>query len=346
MSEGEMENDILESEVQDTSVTEVPENVQPIEIEEKEQPAKSFEEALERNIKDRDVKTEAVTTESPEDLAAKEAATIKREVKSNLPPSWSKNLATKWDVLPEEVKAEIARREEEVTRGFSRDGEDKKMAREFKDMFSEYEKQGINFPRGYKETVKDLLGAAKVLNFGSPQEKLDFMDRTAKSVGLDLRVALDVNNNNQQAQENNLPNSEVYALKQQLAHLEGAVKQQFEIQDQMHTKEASEIINTFASDPAHKYYHQVAPQMGQLIQMGLAGSLEDAYEKAISLDQELNSMRIEEARRDAIAKFRERTSSQTNAAKMAAVSLTGTAPTISARKASSFEEALSRNLGV
>lgn len=326
--------------------------------EEKPEPkAKSFEEALERKIKDKDrhaqnkeEKAEEIK-ESPDDIAAKEAAKLDRKIAkaNNLPPSWSKNLAEKWATLPDEVKLEIAKREEEVTRGFTRDGEDKKMAREFKDVFSEYEKQGIVFPRGYKDTVKELLGAAKVLNYGSPQEKLNYIDATARSVGIDLRSALGIGQSNPEvAQQNNLPNPELYALQQRQAQLEAEIRRQNELQDQMQSKEASEIINKFASDPAHKYYHQVAPQMGRLIQSGFASSLEDAYEKAINLDPDLSSMRIEEARLEAIAKFREKTTSQTNAAKKAAVSITGAAPTGSLRGSQglSFEQALARNLGI
>lgn len=323
----------------------------------KEPAAKNFSDALERKIYDRDRYQEkkqeqaeskdVPSAESFEEKAAKEAARVERKTKG-IPPSWSKNVADKWDSLPEDIRAEIAKREEEVTRGFTRDGEDKKLAREFKEVFNEYEKQGINFPRGYKDTVKELLNAAKVLNYGSPQEKLAYIDATARSVGLDLRSSLGVaNNDSTVAQQNNLQNPEIHALHQKIAQLEGTLTKQMQLQDQMQTKEATEIIQKFASDPAHKYYHQVAPQMGQLIQNGFASSLEDAYEKAINLDPDLHSMRLEEARQEAIAKFREKLNSQTEAAKKAAVSITGEAPigTPGAR-AASFEEDLARKLGV
>lgn len=160
--------------------------------------------------------------------------------------------------------------------------------------------------------VRDLLGMAATMRRGTPEQKRHILLSTARQFGVDLSGADDPGSQPDpmiQALQN-----EIYGLKNQFQ-----TREQQAIEQQRQTLQSE--IDRFKADKPH--FEQVRGVMGELIQIGRATDLQDAYDKAIRLDDGLFSQLQADAKRREAEQQTSAQRERASRAKAAGVSVSG-----------------------
>lgn len=219
----------------------------------------------------------------------------------------------KWAVLPDEVRAEIARREDEIHKKFTQHDEERKLGKDLKEIISPYMPLIASQGGSPVTAVASLLNTAYQLNTGSPQQKLQLFQQLAQQYGIDT-TALN--------QQQDYQDPYILQLQSKIAELEQRTQPQFlqkQLQDQMESARIQSEVQAFASDPANVHYAKVAPVMSALVTSGRAKTLKEAYEAACWADPEVRSTLEAEK----IKQLEEKRKQELEAKKKAAVSVSG-----------------------
>ena len=128
-----------------------------------------------------------------------------------------------------------------------------------------FQSQGID----PMQQVSGLMRAHVALATGTPEQKQQFFQHLAKEYGVDLDT------------EPPYVDPQVAGLQKQLSDLQSRLngREQHEANEARSKLQAE--IDSFASDPAHQYFDEVANDMAGLLRSGAAKDLKDAYDKAI-----------------------------------------------------------------
>ena len=128
-----------------------------------------------------------------------------------------------------------------------------------------FQSQGID----PMQQVSGLMRAHVALATGTPEQKQQFFQHLAKEYGVDLDT------------EAPYVDPQVAGLQKQLSDLQSRLngREQHEANEARSKLQAE--IDSFASDPAHQYFDEVANDMAGLLRSGAAKDLKDAYDKAI-----------------------------------------------------------------
>jgi len=222
------------------------------------------------------------------------------------PPGWSVASKSAWNDLPEAVRADIAKREREVSDGFkqySGMGDIKPYAEHFAS-------QGGSL----KQALDSYMGFERVLgqNFAGGIELL------CRQYNVDPRSLAQhmMGQGGQPVQQD--PNAA------RIAQLEQMFANQQRMAAEQEQAGAQQTIEQFASDPKHLFFENVKVTMGHLIQTGQAAGLEDAYDKAIWMHPEIRPQLLKQQQAEAasVSQSQQRQAAATQA-RQSAKSLTG-----------------------
>ncbi len=224
---------------------------------------------------DTQVKEEAAKpeeeTEKPEEGAEKPEEESKESVES-APRTWRKEAAEAFAALPAIVKAEVLKREEDIHKGIGQYKEDAAYTQAIKGMVQPYAEVFRQAGVDPMAQVQNLLGAHITLSTKGPEERLQAFAQLASEYGVDLEELLDVGVNTP---------PEVLSLRQELQTLKSTLSNVTQTQLSARQAESIASVETFAKDPAHPYFDEVANDIAVLIERGVAGTLAEAYEKAV-----------------------------------------------------------------
>ncbi len=185
------------------------------------------------------------------------------------PKTWRPEAAAKFATLPPEVQQEVLKREEDIFKGLESYKADASIGKALKGIVQPYmqifQAQGVD----PMQQVSGLMRAHVALATGTPEQKQQFFQHLAKEYGVDLGA------------EAPYIDPQVAGLQKQLADLQSRLngREQQEAAEARNKLQAE--IDTFASDPAHQYFDEVANDIAGLLRSGAAKDLKDAYEKAI-----------------------------------------------------------------
>lgn len=256
---------------------------------------------------------DAKEEETPPEEAAEPQPAEPEAPKHNPFSAWKKEAQEKLSALPPDVQGMIAERETQFHRGIEQYKEEAFFARSMKKAIAPHAEYLAQIGMSPELALSHLVGAEKKLRIGSPEEKANMFHQLARDYEVDL---------GQIAQMPFDPN--MHRLQQQVQWLQSQIGNTQASQQSAEDERILSRIDEFAQ--SHEHFGEVHTQMADLIDKGLAGDLDDAYEKAIRLNdavfekhqaQQLETKRRQEAlKADQAAK----------AAKAAAVSVKG-APT-------------------
>lgn len=228
------------------------------------------------DIVDREDEEAEETTEELEEVneEALEPVEEVKEPEIEPPPvSLSSPMKEKWATLPEDVRAEIKKREDDMHKAMTRHDGDLAVGRKIKEIAAPYEAI-IRAEGGTVEgAFKDYMNTAYVLRTGSPQQKAQVIMQAMQQFNVDITPYLE-------GQQNNLT-----ALQQEIEYLRrnqvdpNAIKAQ--LQEQMESDRIQAQIEAFAANPDNKHFGEVWHIMEALLKRGQAQGLQDAYEAAI-----------------------------------------------------------------
>ena len=191
------------------------------------------------------------------------------------PASWKKDYHDAWQTADDRLKEYAWQREEQMKAGVQPLMEKARLADQFQEVLNPYMDtiRGLNIEP--TQAVKALMEADHALRFSDPQQKQQLFMRLAQQYGVTLGGELQ-----QQPFDPNIS-----ALQQELNRVRGEVMSWKEQQEQVQNQSLLGEINSFAMKAEH--FEEARPTMISLLQSGVAATLEEAYEKAIRLDDNL-----------------------------------------------------------
>lgn len=238
------------------------------------------------------------------------------------PATWSAAGKAAWATLPDGVRREVVKREQDFARGIQQYAEKAKGFDTFMEVSRPYEAMLRSEGSDPAGALKSFLHQAYVLRTASPQQKGELIMQVAQKFGADLSQFM---GQPAQQQEGQQDLSHVQQMVQQLVapHLQRI--QQWETeqqtaqqrQEQHMEQEITSQIEAFQTatnedgTPKHLYFENVRPLMSAYFANGQAQSLEQAYEMAcwahpevraaLQADQQrtADAKRLEEAKRKA-----------------------------------------------
>lgn len=269
-----------------------------------------------RDDKGRFAKKEEATTTAKTEEAETQLDPVKPSIVA--PVSWKPDAKAKWEKLPEDIKAEINKREKEVELGFTKLDEERNFGKALKEVITPY-MSIINAEGGTPVTaIQSLLNTAYYLrSTATPQEKGKMIINLAKQFNADITQT---QNNTTPVQ----PDQIIAQTQQEIAALREEIKQQpIVFRQQQETTHLQSIIDAFAADPKNVHYPKLKPVMASLLQTGQAKNLQEAYEKASWADPEIRSSIMAEQAKEIESKRIANIKAKTGAARKVAVSIKG-----------------------
>jgi hypothetical protein len=248
----------------------------------------------------------------PDEVSAAEEPVWKRP-----PSSWKRDYHEVWQTADPRLQEYAYKREEEMRAGIEPLRSKAQFADQINEAIQPYMSTihglGIDAPRA----IKALMEADHALRFSPPEQKRAYFANLAKQYGIDLADAAT-------ASQGGPVDPNYYALQNELNSVRGEIMSFKQQQEQAENQALLGEINNFATKAEH--FEEVRPTMIQLLQSGVAGTLEDAYEKALRLNDELFQRAQQRSQAEAEAAKRESANRAAKAAKAAAVSVKSSTP--------------------
>ena len=233
------------------------------------------------------------------------------------PSSWKRDYHEVWQTADPRLQEYAYKREEEMRAGI----EPLRSKAQFADQMNEAMEPYMNTIRGQNldapSAVKALMEADHNLRYSSQEQKMAHFANLARAYGVDL--------NGVSSQSQNAPiDQNYYAVKNELNNVRGEIANFKQQQEQAENQSMLGEINSFANKA--EYFEEARPVMIQLLQSGVAGTLEEAYEKAIRLNDDIFSQTQQRSQADAAAQKSSSANRAAKAAKAAAVSVKSSTP--------------------
>ena len=229
------------------------------------------------------------------------------------PASWKKDYHEAWTTADPKLKEYAWKREEEMRAGVQPLLTKAQYADQMQQAIEPYMNNirglGIEAP----QAVKALMEADNVLRHGSPQQKQAYFAQLAQQYGINMG---DV-----QVQPTD-PN--FYAIQNELAQVRGEVLNWKQQQENAQNQALLQEIDQFQAKA--EYFEEARPTMIQLLNSGVAQDLDDAYQKAIRLDNDLFMKHQQASQGAADAAKRDASNRAAKAARAAAVSVKSSTP--------------------
>jgi hypothetical protein len=238
-------------------------------------------------------KVEETTAEATDEEKVDEEA--KKETTVKAPQSWSPAMREKFAELPEEVRAEILKRESDVGKLAREGAQARQVAETFVSAIKPYEdvinEAGVSPVQAIQETFE----MAKVLRKGSPRQKAEVLAQLTELYDIDVGELDTVLAERLSAPK---PSKTERALLEKLNALEQKLTPSAAPVVQNQATDINKQVEEFAKDPKHEFFNDVAADMQTLLQMGKATDLQDAYDKAIRMNDEVQKVLTERKAKD------------------------------------------------
>ena len=233
------------------------------------------------------------------------------------PQSWKKEYHDAWLKADPRLQEYAYQREEQMRAGI----EPIRAKAEFADRMNEAIEPYMDTIRGLgidaPAAVKALMEADRILRSSPPQDRLNYFHSLARSYGIDLSSP-----GSPAPQASVDPN--FVALQNELIKIRGEVTGWKQAQEEAANAALLNEVSQFAAKAQH--FEEARPTMIQLLQSGVATSLQDAYDKALRLDEGLWQRQLEAQQARSAADRKASADKAAKAARAAAVSVRSSTP--------------------
>ena len=294
------------------------------EVEKLEQSTKEAEKPRESDGKfaKKGVVQEKSTDESPKDEQSEDKTVAKDEKTEDKPAekparnpfsAWKKEAQEKLSGLPPEVQELIIEREGQFHKGIEKYKAEAHVARSIEKAIAPHKDYMLQLGVTPEIAFANLLQTERTLRTGSPEQKAELFRQLANDYQIDV------------SQVAEMPfDPKMHQLQSELAHLRNQMGVTQASQQSAEVGKIEQSIEQFAQ--SHEYFEDVKLHMADLLDKGFATTLDDAYTKAIRLNDDVfgkyQTKQFEESKREEALKADQ----AAKAAKAAAVSVRG-APT-------------------
>jgi hypothetical protein len=219
------------------------------------------------------------------------------------PKSWKPEKRAKWESLDPEIAEYINQREEESNRGVE---PLKKVWNAIQPYMPLIQESGLS----PEFVVNDFFRTAQALKTGDPQTKFNVWMNIGKAYGVPVQQ---LTNPGEQPQVD----PQIAQVLNELNQVKGTVSTFQQQQQEAAMAQANNILAEFAR--THPHFEAVREQMGMLWNMGVT-DLEQAYQKALRLNDDLWTQQQAQQREQEEKSRREQADKAAKAARASAVS--------------------------
>lgn len=272
-------------------------------------------ELLSQQYDDAQQQVEATPAETVQEAPVTEES-VEPPVWERPPASWKKDYHEVWQTADPKLKEYAWQREEEMKRGVEPLLTKAQFADQIQQAIEPYQNNlktlGIEPP----QAIQALMNADNVLRHGTPQQKAQMFATLSQQYGVNLS---EIGTLQQQPVDPTVSmlQNELYSVKNEVMTWK---QQQEAAQNQALLSE----IESFSQKA--EFFEDARPTMIQLLNTGMAQNLEDAYNKALRLDESLFGKIQQSQQAQAEAAKREAANKAAKAAKAAAVSVRSSTP--------------------
>lgn len=232
------------------------------------------------------------------------------------PTTWTPAVAAKWATVDPEVRAEIAKRENDMFSGLEQYRAGATFAREVQSFLKPVEPLLAQHGVEPQRFLGNLVQGHMMLSDTSVPlaQRQELAANLLKSYGITLPTAAE----GQPAGDAPYVDPEVVALRQRLDAVESSRQAEVNRAAMADRQQRAEAIKAFAEDPAHPHFHDVIDDMTILIRgSGGTMSLKDAYEKAVHANPLTRAKEVAKAEAAAVEKAQKEAQERATAARKA-----------------------------
>jgi hypothetical protein len=243
---------------------------------------------------DSDDKPVSESTDEPGDEEPPEAPEEGQDY-SKPPVSWKPAIREHWAKLPNDVKAEVMRREGEIQRGLQQASGHRKIADEYLRTVQPF--QGLMQSMGAtpSEAISTVMSTMAQLATGTVSQKAEVIAQAVQDYGVDI-VALDTILSGQQLPED--PNAPL------LQQFDEKLQPMYDFMNQMQGVQQTEDANIgqkaasdlmeFAADEKNEFFEDVRTVMADYLEVAANNqrlmTLKEAYDRACQDDPEIRKV--------------------------------------------------------
>lgn len=188
--------------------------------------------------------------------------------------SWKADAAKVMEKLPEEAQKYIIERQDQFHKGIEQYKEAANYAKTIDRAISPYKEYMSNLGVTPDVAFTNLLKTEHTLRMGSYQEKAEMLQKLAHDYRIDMNSLASVPYD---------PN--MHNLKAQLEYTQSQLQASQNFRQSQEDVQIQSNIDEFAQ--SHEYFTDVQATMADLLERGFANDLDDAYAKAIRLDDDV-----------------------------------------------------------
>jgi len=248
---------------------------------------------------------------------------VEEPVWSKPPASWKKEYHDVWAKADPKLREYAWQREEQMKKGV----EPLLTKAQFADAMNQALEPYMQTIRGLglrpEQAVAALAQADFTLRNAPPDQRVQYFYNLANQYGINLGQLAQGQGNMPAAAPQSI-DPVVYQLQNELNNVRGEVMGWKQQQEMVQNQQLLNEINSFSSKAEH--FEEARPTMIQLLQSGVAETLEDAYEKAIRLDSALFEKVQAAQQAEIAAKQAAQKDRAAKTARAAAVSVRGSTP--------------------
>lgn len=197
-----------------------------------------------------------------------------------------------WEKIPANVQKWVRGREVEFNKGLQRNAEAAKFGTTMWQQLAPYEATIKATGANPFQLVSEMAATHHLLTSGSPQQREEAFVRAAARYGIDLNAVAERHAGRGQAATPSNP--EVAELRKTVGTLMQHLRGQEQFAGQQVAQQVWQDVDKFATNPQNEHLPILWPRMAELLEGGIAKSLEDAYEQALWTRPDLRAIRIEQ----------------------------------------------------
>ena len=240
---------------------------------------------------------------------------VEEEVKAVSPErspwkSWKADAAKVMEKLPEEAQKYIIERQDQFHKGIEQYKEAANYAKTIDRAISPYKDYMSNLGVTPDVAFTNLLKTEHTLRMGTYQEKAEMLQKLAHDYQIDMNSLAGVPYD---------PN--MHNLKSQLEYTQSQLQASQNFRQSQEDVQIQSTIDEFAQ--SHEHFTDVQATMADLLERGFANDLDDAYAKAIRLDDNVFNKTVAQQQSGVNRQNLVQANQAAQAAKAAAVSVKG-----------------------
>lgn len=231
------------------------------------------------------------------------------------PASWKKDYHEVWNTADPRMQEYAWQREEQMRKGVEPLITKAQFADEIQKVIAPYEQTIRGLGLQPSQAIQSLMQADYTLRNSSPEQRATYFRQLAQQYGINLGENVNLAAH---------ATPDYYALQNELLSLKGKLSSWEEQTEAQQNQVLLNEIDSFAQTAEH--FESARPTMIQLLQSGVAETLQEAYDKAIRLDDNLFQLTLQSRQAEEAAKRSVELNRAAKAARSAAVSVRSSTP--------------------